>query len=110
VAPVCFAFAGARTGAFQPHRRERHTHGQSPFIVARDHARLYDDLVELTDDRKVRVILDRRQDAGLRRHARFERRSRTGGARGEIDEQPGRSHVVVTLPNRANSPSPDRSG
>jgi hypothetical protein len=86
------------------------------FIVARDHARLYDDLVErFRDDRKVRVILDRRQ--GERRLSEgaitgSERRSEDRRSRGEIDEQlRARSHVVVTLPESSpNSPSPDRSG
>jgi len=97
------------------------------FIVAREHARLYHDLVErFRDDTNVRVILDRRQGDRRQREPRqaearpaearpteaatpgAERRAQDRRGRGEIDEQlRDRSHVIVTLSDpRANLSPP----
>ena len=99
------------------------------FIVAREHARLYHDLVErFRDDTNVRVILDRRQGDRRQRQAEArpaevrpaetrpiedaipgaERRAQDRRGRGEIDEQlRDRSHVIVTLSDpRANLSPP----
>ncbi len=65
------------------------------FIVSRDHAGLYHDLVErFRDDKNVRVILDRRRGGGsAAERPAVERRSRS-----DIDEELRvRSHVIVTL-------------
>ena len=104
------------------------------FIVAREHARLYHDLVDrFRDDTNVRVILDRRQGDRRQRQAEArpaevrpaearpaetrpteavipgaERRAQDRRGRGEIDEQlRDRSHVIVTLSDpRANLSPP----
>ncbi len=94
------------------------------FIVSREHARLYHDLVErFRDDTNVRVILDRRQGDRRQRQAEArpvearsaeaaipgaERRAQDRRGRGEIDEQlRDRSHVIVTLSDpRANLSPP----
>ena len=68
---------------------------QHLFIVSRQHARLYDYLVErFQDDKNVQVILDRREEAE-RREA--ERESEDRRQRQIANEELKlRSHIIVT--------------